>query len=41
MMELDHVDETPSYDFAFAATGGDICDGLRGRDNHKQELLAE
>jgi hypothetical protein len=40
-MEPDHVKEKPSHDFTFAATGGDICDGLRWRDDHEQELLAE
>ncbi len=41
MMEPDHVNETPSYDFTLAADGGDICNGLRGGDDHEQELLAE
>jgi hypothetical protein len=40
-MEPDHVKETPSQDFTFAAAGGDICDGPRGLDDHGQELLAE
>src|ERR1700751_694262 len=41
MMEPDHVSQTPSYDFAVAAAGGDIRNGPRGLDNHGQELLAE
>ena len=41
MMEPDHVDETPSQDFALVAAVGDICDGPRGLDDHGQELLAE
>jgi hypothetical protein len=41
MMEPDHVKETPSQDFTRAAAGGDICDGLRGLDDHGQELLAK
>ncbi len=41
MMEPDHVNETPSYNFAFAAVGGGICNRLRGRDDLGQEILAE
>jgi hypothetical protein len=41
MLEPDHVNETPSQDFTLAAADGDICDGLRGLDDHGQELLAE
>jgi hypothetical protein len=41
MMEPDHAKETPSQDFTLAAADGDICDGLRGFDDHGQELLAE
>ena len=40
-MEPDHVKETPSRVFVFAADDGDICDGLRGLDDYRQELLAE
>ena len=40
-MEPDHVKETPSRDFTVAAADGDICYGLRGLDDHRQELLAE
>jgi hypothetical protein len=41
MMEPDNVSQTPSYDFAVAAAGGDIRNGPRGLDDHGQELLAE
>jgi hypothetical protein len=41
MMEPDHVNETPSQDLTLAAADGDIRDGLRGLDDHGQELLAE
>jgi hypothetical protein len=41
MMEPDHVNEKPSHDFSPATTGGDICNGPRGLDDHGQELLAE
>jgi len=41
MMEPDHVNETPSYDFPLAAAGGDLCNGSRGLDHLGQELLAE
>jgi hypothetical protein len=40
-MEPDHVNETPSYDFAPVAAGGGIGNGLRGLDHLGQELLAE
>ena len=41
MMEPDHVNKTPSHDFPPAAAAGVLCNGLRGRDDHEQELLAE
>jgi hypothetical protein len=41
MMEPDHVNETPSYDFTPVAAGGDICNRPRGPDDLGQELLAE
>jgi hypothetical protein len=41
MMEQDHVNETPSYDFTPVAVGGDVCNSPRGLDYHRQELLAE
>jgi hypothetical protein len=41
MMEPDNVNQTPSYDFAVAAAGGDIRNGPSGLDDHRQELLAE
>ncbi len=40
-MEPDHVNETPIHDFTLVAAGGDICNGLRGLDDHGQELLAK
>jgi hypothetical protein len=41
MMEPDHVNETPSDDFALVAAGGNVCNGPRGLDDLGQELLAE
>jgi hypothetical protein len=41
MMEPDNVSQTPSYDFAVAAAGGDIRNGPSGLDDLGQELLAE
>src|SRR5882757_5574148 len=41
MMEPDHVNETPSYDFTPVAAGGDLCNRLRRLDHLGQELLAE
>jgi hypothetical protein len=41
MMEPDHANETPSYDFTLVAAGGNVGNGACGLDNHGQELLAE
>jgi hypothetical protein len=41
MMEPDHVNEIPSHDFTLIAADGDICNGPRGLDDHRPELLAE
>jgi len=40
-MEPDNVKETPSLNFAVAATGGDISNRPRGFDHFGQELLAK
>jgi hypothetical protein len=41
MMEPDHVKKSPIRIFTPVAAGGDLCNGLRGLDDHGQELLAE
>ncbi len=41
MMEPDNAKETPSLNFAVAATGGDISDRPCGLDHYGQELLAK
>jgi len=39
--EPDNVNETPTFNFAVAAAGGDIGNRPRGLNHYGQELLAE
>jgi hypothetical protein len=41
MMEPDHVNQTPSCNFARPANFCDVGVGLRWRDNFRQAVLAE